>query len=318
MPWVRAGRLSISCTARSDRRRFCGRVAPPSRAARAGGARLAGACGAAGDARRDGHAALERSGRRSCAPRCCASRRATACSTSSCRRRACLEDYLESGRGGRSHAPRARATRRASRATSRPPIRGSRNFKVTPDPGVIEVNIHPSASWDELGGTHHAPLRGGAQRRAAHRKVHARRPPQRHRRRQPLRARRRDARRQPVPAPARPAAQPDRLLAQPPVALVPVLGPVHRARRARRRASTRRATIQLYELEIAFQQLPSQRATVAAVARRPVVPQPADRRHRQHAPRRVLHRQAVLARTAPRAAWACSSCAPSRCRRTRA
>ena len=73
----------------------------------------------------------------------------------------------------------------------------------------------------------------------------------------------------------------------------------------------------LYELEIAFQQMPPGEVA-AAVARRPPAPQPADRRHRQHAPRRVLHRQAVLAGQRRPAASAWSSCAPSRCRRTRA
>ncbi len=48
---------------------------------------------------------------------------------------------------------------------------------------------------------------------------------------------RRHAGRQPVPAPPRPAAQPARLLAQPPGAVLPVLGAVHRRRPARRRAS---------------------------------------------------------------------------------
>ncbi len=52
----------------------------------------------------------------------------------------------------------------------------------------------------------------------------------------------------------------------------------------------------LYELEIAFKQMPPLGHDVAAVARRPAVPQSAHRRDRQHASRRVLHRQAVLAR----------------------
>ena len=57
----------------------------------------------------------------------------------------------------------------------------------------------------------------------------------------------------------------------------------------------------LYELEIAFQQTAAQERRpgsddAAAVARRPAAAPSADRPHRQHASRRVLDRQAVLAR----------------------
>jgi uncharacterized protein (DUF2126 family) len=105
--------------------------------------------------------------------------------------------------------------------------------------------------------------------------------------------------------------EPARLLAQPSVAVVPVLGHVHRPDQpgaARRRGAQR----QLYELEIAFWSAacppPATRAP-PAVAGRPPVAQSAGRRHRQHAPRRVLHRQAVLARRRRPAGSACSSCA---------
>ena len=54
-----------------------------------------------------------------------------------------------------------------------------------------------------------------------------------------------------------------------------------------------------------------------ALAGGPPVPQSAGRRHRQHAPRRDLHRQALFAGRADRAGWASSSSAPSKCRRTR-
>ena len=53
----------------------------------------------------------------------------------------------------------------------------------------------------------------------------------------------------------------------------------------------------LYELEIAMGKVPApgQRRSAAAVAGRSAVPQYPGRRHRQHAPHRDLHRQAVLA-----------------------
>ena len=52
----------------------------------------------------------------------------------------------------------------------------------------------------------------------------------------------------------------------------------------------------LYELEIAFAPDPRPQGAVAALAGRPPVPPPAGRRHRQHPPHRVLHRQAVQPR----------------------
>ena len=232
---------------------------------------------------------------------------------------ATLEDYLELVAAVEATAARRSACRSCSKATRRRAIRASNRFSVTPDPGVIEVNIHPARELGRAGRAAPTHLYEEARADAPDdREVHARRPPHRHRRRQPHRARRRDAGRQPVPAPARSAAQPDRLLAQPPVAVVPVLRPVHRPDQpgaARRRGAQRQRSTSWRSRSSSCRRA-GDAAPPWLVDR--AVPQPAGRRHRQHAPRRVLHRQAVLARRQRRPARACSSCAPSRCRRTRA
>ena len=124
-----------------------------------------------------------------------------------------------------------------------PPADARADFiKVTPDPGVIEVNLQAATSWREAVAISQQVYDCARLDAARHVEIHARRAPHRHRRRQPHRGRRRDAGRQPVPAPARTCSRasssigsaiPRSLISSPACSS---------ARPASRRASTRRVT----------------------------------------------------------------------------
>ena len=86
-----------------------------------------------------------------------------------------LEDYLELLAAVEADAPRRPACRCISRAIRRRSIRASKCIKVTPDPGVIEVNIHPAASWREAVETTTALYEDARQARLTTRQIHDRR-----------------------------------------------------------------------------------------------------------------------------------------------
>ena len=186
-------------------------------------------------------------------------------------------------------------------------------MSVTPDPGVIEVNVAPTASFAEQRRAAGDPLRAGPTRAAVHRVVRRRRHARRHRRRQPHHARRHHPGGVADAAQTRPAGVDADLLAAAPGAVLPVLGPVHRHHVAGAPGRRGPLGVALRTGDRVRRDRPSHGASdgsdagpsgrsASAVGHRPRAAPSADRHHRQHPPRRVLHRQALQPRQRARPA----------------
>ena len=225
-----------------------------------------------------------------------------------------LEDYLDWSTPSR---PRPRSSSCRSCIEGYPPPADHRlnHFSITPDPGVIEVNIHPShlgrAGQRTPRSSTRRPARPGWGPRSSCSTAGT-----------------------PAPAAATTSSSAARRPADSPVLRRPDLlrslvaywhnhpslsylfsglfvGPAQPGARG----STRRATTASTSWRSPSARFPTRRR-LPALAGGPRLPPPAGGRDRQHAPGRVLHRQAVHPRLAPAAGSGWSSCGPSRCRRT--
>ena len=117
-----------------------------------------------------------------------AARRAPACLHAADR---ASRGLSRTARGDGGQRARDLDTARAYRGLSAAARLAHEVIRVAPDPGVIEVNVHPADDWDELVDPSPDALRTGAAVPAGHGKIHDRRAPCRHRRRQPCGHRRR-------------------------------------------------------------------------------------------------------------------------------
>ena len=131
-------------------------------------------------------------------------------------------------------------SRSGLRAIRRLPTRGCESFSVTPDPGVIEVNLPPASNWDELREINTLVFEEARRNRLDRGEIPVRRQAHRDRRRQSYCDWRRHCRGQSVAAPARSAAQHGGVLAEPSVAVLSVFRYVYRPHQpisARRRSA---------------------------------------------------------------------------------
>ena len=185
-----------------------------------------------------------------------------------------------------------------------PPDPRLQSMTITPDPGVIEVNVRAHRQFRRTNAAAGNPVRAGPAGPIVHGVVRRRRHARRHRRRQPHHARRRHARGLAAAAPPGSAGLAADLLAAAPVAVLPVRRAIrrHHVAGAAGRRGPRRGALRTRDRVRRDRPAGGGVGAPQAVGDRPRAAAPAHRHHRQHPSRRVLHRQALQPRQPPRQA----------------